>query len=66
MRAIIKNHYKSPFPEMNVYICYRPVVNDTIYYDTYAINNGSTSAHLFVGTDSLVSYVYGTKIDKQF
>ena len=51
---------------MNVYCHYKYVADDTIYYDTPAIDDGSTWSHLFVGTKLLVSYVYGMRIDHQF
>ena len=51
---------------MSVYCNEETVATNTIYYDTPAIENGSTCAQLFVGTRSLVSYAYGMKTDKQF
>ena len=51
---------------MNVYRCDKPVATDTIYSDTNVIDDGYTCNQLFVGTKSLVSYVYGTKTDNQF
>ena len=42
------------------------VATDTIYSDSPSIDDGSTCAQLFVGAKSLVSDVYGMKIDKQF
>ena len=59
MSDILKNNYKSTFTEINVYCCYEPVATDIIFYDTPAIDNGSTWSQLFVGTKSLVSDVYG-------
>ena len=39
---------------------------DTVYSDTPAIDNGATSAQIFVETESLVTDVYGMKSDKEF
>ena len=50
---------------MNVYRRDKPVATDTIYSDTHVIDDGYTCDQLFVGTKSLVSYVYGMKTDKQ-
>ena len=43
-----------------------PVVTDTIFSDTPAINDGSTMAQFFVGKDTLVYDAYGIKSQKQF
>ena len=39
---------------------------DTVYSDTPAIDNGATSAQLFVGEESLVTHVYGMRTDNEF
>ena len=64
--TVLKKHYKSPFPALNVHRRDEPVATDTVYSDTPAIDGGATSAQLFVGTESLLSDVYGMKTDKQF
>ena len=51
---------------MNVYCRDKPVATDTIYSDTHVIDDGFTCNQLFVGTKSLVSYVYGMKTYNQF
>ena len=66
MSTILKKHYKSPFPAMNVHRRNEPIATDTVYSDTPATGSGVTSAQLFVGTKSLVTDVYGMKTDKQF
>ena len=43
-----------------------PVAIDSVYCDTPAIDDGSTSAQFFVGTKTLTTGVYGMKSDKQF
>ena len=50
---------------MNMHLNERTVATDTIYYSTTYISDGSACDQIFVGTKSLVSYVYGMKIDKQ-
>ena len=66
MSALLKNHYKLPFPEINLYRCEEPVATNTIDSDTPDIDDDSTFAHLFVDTISLVSDVYGMKTYNQF
>ena len=58
--------YKSPFPAANVNHRHEPVATDTVYSDTPAIDDGSTSAQFYVGLESNVCDVYGMKTDKQF
>ena len=62
----LKKHYKSPFPAFNVHRRDEPVATDTVYSDTPAVDSGATSAQLFVGTETLLTDVYGMKTDKQF
>ena len=64
--TVLKKHFKSPFPALNVHRRDEPVATDTVYSDTPAIDDGATSAQLFVGTESLLSDIYGMKTDKQF
>ena len=61
-----RKHFKSRFPAFNVYRRNEPVATDTIYSDTPAVDNGATSAQVFVGTKTLVTDVYGMKTDKEF
>ena len=51
---------------MSVYCYNKHVSTDTIYYDTPAIDGGSTYIQLFVCTKSLVLNLYGMKTDKHF
>ena len=51
---------------MNVKRRDEPVATDTVYCNTPTIDNGSTSAQIFVATKTLVTDVYGMKTDKQF
>jgi len=60
MSTILKKHYKSPFPALNdVHHREEPVATDTVYLDMLAIDDGSTSAQIFVGTESLLTDCYG-------
>ena len=66
MSTILKKHFQSPNPALNVQRRNEPVATDTVYSDTPAIDSGVTTAQFFVGCDSMVCYVYGIKSDKQF
>ena len=66
MSTVLKKHYKSPNPALNVHCCNEPIATDTVYSDTPAIDSGSTSAQIFIGTKTLLSDVYGMKSDKHF
>ena len=61
-----RKHFKSRFPALNVHRRREPVATDTVYSDTPAIDSGVTSAQIFVGTQSMVTDVYGMKSDKDF
>ena len=65
MSTLLEKHYKSPFPEIKLYSCDKPVATDTMDYDTPAIDDGSTFSQLFVGAKSLVSDSYGMKTYNQ-
>jgi hypothetical protein len=62
----LKDFFKSMYPALNVQRRNEPVATDTVYSDTPAIDNGSTSAQLYFGTKSTLTDVYGMKTDKQF
>jgi hypothetical protein len=64
--TILKKYYKSPFPALNVKPRDEPVATDTIFSNTPAIDGGKTCAQIFVGTETLVTDVYGMKSEKQF
>ena len=59
MSTILKKHYKSPNPALDVEHQAEPVATDTIYSDTPAVDSGAISAQVFVGTKSYVTDVYG-------
>ena len=66
MSAILKKHYKSPFPALNVTRRDEPVATDIVYSNTPAIDNGCKQAQIFVGTKTMFTDVYGMKTDSQF
>jgi hypothetical protein len=66
MSTYLKRTYRSPFPALNVRRRNEPVATDTVYSSEPAVDNGSTAAQLFVGTESLLVDVYPMKTDKQF
>ena len=45
---------------------HKPVASDTVYEDTPAIDDGSNSAQIFFGKESLITDVSGMRLDKQF
>ena len=47
MSAILKNHIKSPFPEMDFNLCDKPVAADTIYSYTPYNDDGSIRYRFF-------------------
>jgi hypothetical protein len=64
--TILKKHYKSPFRALDGQRCDERVTRDTVYSNASDIDGGETCAQIFVGTETLVTDVYGTKTEKQF
>jgi hypothetical protein len=64
--TILKKHYKSPFPALNVQRRDERITRDTVYSNAPDIDGGETCAQIFVGTETLVIDVYGMKTEKQF
>jgi len=64
--SLLKRSFKSSNPAMNVSRRNEPVACDIVYADEPAIDDGSTTAVIFVGTETQVTDVYGIKTDKQF
>ena len=64
--TILKKNFKSPFPAFNIKRRHEPVATDTIYSNTPATDDGSTSAQIFVGTKTLVTDIYSIKYDKEY
>ena len=65
-RDYLKKHFKSRNPVFNIPRRNEPVATDTFFSDTPAMNDGSTMAQFFVGTDTLVCDTYGIKSQKHF
>mmetsp|Transcript_5060 Transcript_5060/g.7746 ORF Transcript_5060/g.7746 Transcript_5060/m.7746 type:complete len:562 (-) Transcript_5060:1187-2872(-) len=66
MSTHLTKHYKSPNPAFNVPRRNEAIATDTVYADTPAIDNGSTCAQIFTGTESSFIEVFGMKTEKQF
>jgi len=66
MSTHLTKHYKSPNPAFNVPRRNEAIATDTVYADTPAIDNGSTCAQIFIGTESSFIKVFGMKTEKQF
>jgi hypothetical protein len=66
MSTFLQKHYKAPNPAFNVPRREEPVVMDTVYSDTSAVDSGATRAQFYCGTASLVCDGYGMLSDKQF
>jgi hypothetical protein len=63
---ILKKHCKSPFPALNVQRWDERVTKDTVYSDAPDIDRGETCTQIFLGTETLVTDVYGMKTKKKF
>ena len=50
--TILKKHYKSPFPALNVQRCDEPDVTERVYSDTPAIDGDETCAQIFASTET--------------
>ena len=66
MSAILKKHYKAPFPALNVTRRDEPITTDIINSDTPTIDNGYKQAQISVGTKTMFTDVYGMKAHNQF
>ena len=64
--TLMKKHFKSPFPALNVHRRNESVATDTVYSNTPAIDGGYKYAQIFIGTTTLLSDVYPMKTDAQF
>ena len=64
--TVMKRHFKSPFPALNVHRRNEPVATDTVYSNTPAIDGGQKYAQVFIGTKTLLSDVHPMKTDGQF
>jgi hypothetical protein len=66
MSLVLKKHYKSPFPALNVHRREEALATDTVYSNVPAVDSGVTVAQLFVGLTSTVCDVYPLKTEKAF
>ena len=57
MSQVLPKYFKSPFPAFNVCRQDEAVATDTVFSDKPAIDDGSTMAQIFVGTQSMVTDV---------
>jgi hypothetical protein len=64
--TILKKHYKSPFPALNVQRRDECVTKDTVDSNVPDIDGGETCAQIFVGNETLITDVYGMKTEKPF
>ena len=62
----MKKHMKSRNPALNIPRRHEPVVTDTAFSDTSAVDSGVTQVQVFVGRDTLVADAYPMKSGKQF
>jgi hypothetical protein len=62
--TILKKHYKSPFPNLNVQRRDERLTRDTIYSNAPDIDRDETCAQIFVDMETLVTDVYGMKTEK--
>jgi hypothetical protein len=66
LNTILRKHFKSPNPAVNVQQCDELIATDTIQSDVPAIDGGEKFVQIFVGTKSLVTDVHGMKSPAQF
>ena len=66
MSTYLQQHYKSPFPALNVHRRKEAVATDTVYSDISAVAPGATQARFFCGQQSHVCDIFEVKTDKQF
>ena len=61
-----KKHLKSRNPALNIPRRNEPVVTDTVFSDTPAVDSGVKQAQVFAGRDTLVADAYPMKSGQQF
>lgn len=64
--TVLKKHYKSPNPALNVERRKEAIATDTIFANVKALNLGVNEAQIFVGVDTLVTNVFPLKSQKHF
>jgi hypothetical protein len=65
-RNLLQRHHKAQFPALDVLRRNESVATGYIYSDTPAIDNGSTGAQFYIGTQTQVCDAYGCKTDGKF
>ena len=63
---LLKVHYKSPNPALNVPRRDEDLASDTFFSDTPAVDGGETMAQVYIGTKSHTYHAYGMHREKQF
>jgi hypothetical protein len=63
---VLKKHYKSPFPALNIHRREEALSTDTLHSNVPAADSGVTIYQLFVGLTSTVCEVYPLKTKKAF
>jgi hypothetical protein len=66
LNTILRKHFKSPNPAVNVRQHDEPVAMDTIQSNVPAIDGGEKYAQIFISTKSLFTDVHGIKSPAQF
>jgi hypothetical protein len=66
LNTILRKHFKSPNPAVNIRRRDEPIAMDTIQSNVPAKDGGEKYAQIFVGTKSLVTDVHGMKSPAQF
>ena len=61
-----RRHFKTRFPALNTPRRNEPVATDYIDVGIAAVDNGSTGAQIFVGTETRVIDVHGVRSDAEF
>ena len=63
---ILKKHYRSPNPAVNVHRRNEDLATDTVFSDTPAVDGGHTAAQFYVGLSTHVVDIYPLKSESQF
>ena len=63
---ILKTHYRSPHPTLNIPRWPEDLGTDTFFLDTPALDGGQTCAQIYAGHKSRARHAYSMKSEKQF
>ena len=64
--AILQQHYKSPFPVLNVHRRNESVDTDTVYFNAPTIDDRHAATQIFLGAKTMLTDVYEMKTDRDF